>query len=77
MLKIEFGLWNVIMQKQGLWREKVDKLGKIPEIGGFYPQILWKTQWIMGKNAVETVDYAVICVLNIHSGIFIRKWTVL
>ena len=70
--KTYFSLWIRIMQKTGLWREKVEKSAKIPEMRVFYPRGLWKTPWIMGKNPVETVDEAVICALHIHRAIFIQ-----
>ena len=41
------------MQKCGLWREKVDKQAKNPEIQGFYPHNLWKTTWKMWNSSGE------------------------
>ena len=60
------------MQNRGLWREKVEKRAKIPELRGFYPQWLWKTGWKMWKKTVDAVDCAVNSELNIQTGVCIR-----
>lgn len=68
----KLSLWKQIVQKWGLWREKVENRGKIPEIRGFCPQNLWKTPWIMWMKPVEKVEIPVDGVLYIHFKVYIE-----